>query len=413
MIGEESILHVDMDAFFASVEIRDNPELRGKPVIVAGLGNRGVVTAASYEARRYGVHSAMPTLRARRLCPDGIFLSPHGPRYHEESEAIRLIFEAFTPLVESVSLDEAFLDVRGVGRLFGDAVTVGRAIRGRIARDRRLPASVGIGTSKLIAKLASRAAKPDGLVFVPAGTETDFLWPRPVSALWGVGKATLELLDRLGIRTVGDLAGVPLPSLERVLGGVHGRHLHALAHAHDPSPVTTDRAPKSIGHEQTFPVDLSDPETIHTELLRLSDRVSRRLRRSGCSARTITLKCRLATFRTLTRSTTMQEPVDATPEIHAAVVESLAKLRLGHPAIRLLGVSASGLRVGSPIRQLSFESRPHWQAVMRATDRVRDRWGEDAVRPARLLPGGEAATADHLEVRRSGIAGFSRGPVEI
>lgn len=381
----ESILHVDMDAFYASVEIRERPELGGLPVIVAGLGNRGVVTAASYEARRYGVHSAMPTVRARRLCPEGVFLSPDHALYAEESGAIRRIFESFTPLVEPISLDEAFLDVRGAERLFGDAVSVGRAIRERIAAERHLPASVGIGTTKLIAKLASRAAKPDGLLRVPAGSESDFLWPLPVEELWGVGKATLELLDRLGIRTVGDLSRVPPGTLERVLGVAHGRHLHELAHARDPSPVVVTREPKSVGHEQTFPVDLSDHESIVTELLRLSDRVSRRLRRSGHCARTITLKCRLASFRTLTRAITVDEPVDATPELHAIVMQAFERLRLERPAIRLLGVSASGLREGGPNRQLRFEAEPHWQAVMEATDAIVDRWGDGAVGPARLL----------------------------
>lgn len=382
--GDETILHVDMDAFFASVEVRDRPELAGKPVIVAGPTNRGVVAAASYEARRYGVHSAMPTFKARRLCPNGVYLSPDGSRYHRESLAIHKIFKAFTPLVEPLSLDEAFLDVSGAKRLFGDAVFVGHAIRARIASERRLVASVGVGTSKLVAKLASRAAKPDGLFCVPSGAEQSFLDPMLLSELWGVGSVTLGRLDKLGVRTVADLVGVPLATLERVLGA-QGRYLYAAARAQDDSAVTPLREPRSIGHEQTFPVDLMDADTITTELLRLADRVSRRLRRSGYSARTITVRCRLATFKTFTRSLTVEETVDATPEIHTAACACYGRLRLERPAVRLLGISASGLRQGRPTRQLLFDRTPHWQALMKATDILSDRYGDGTVMPARLL----------------------------
>lgn len=388
---DPGILHVDMDAFYAAVEVRRRPELRGKPVVVGGAGTRGVVAAASYEARRFGVHSAMPATRARRLCPDAVFLPPDFAAYTAESDAVRAIMQAYTPLVEPLSLDEAFLDVSGAGRLFGDAIAIAHAIRGRIHTERHLAASVGVAANKFLAKLASREAKPTGAggstgVFcVPAGAAARYLHPLPVAALWGVGSATVERLGRLGVRTVADLDTIPLPSLERVVGPAAARHLHALCAGRDDSPVVPHRDPKSVGHEETFEVDLTDPDTIRAELRGLSERVATRLRRTGMSARTVTLKCRLPTFRTHTRSRTLPEPIDAGPEIYAVACELFERLRLDRHAVRLLGVSASGLVAGPPIRQLGFDPEPQWSPLMSATDAVRDRFGDGAIEPARLL----------------------------
>ena len=381
-----------MDAFYASVEVRRDPRLRGRPVVVAGSENRGVVLSASYEARRYGVRSAQPTAQARRLCPEGIFLAPELSSYRDESVAIREIFASYTPLVEPLSLDEAFLDVAGARRLFGDAVAIGTRMRCRIAEERRLVASVGVASTKLLAKLASRAAKPDGLLHVPPGDELAFLHPRRVGDLWGVGAASLEVMDRLGIRTVGELAATPVETLQRAFGRAAGSQLHALAHGRDDRDVVVDREPKSIGHEDTYPVDLADTGAIRTELLRLSDRVATRLRRNGFAGRTVTLKCRLANFATSTRSRTLREPTDAAPELYAVAVELYGRLHLERPAVRLLGVSVSNLvRVCGPVaRQLSFdtaETDPGWQELLDVTEAVRARFGDTAVAPAALLRG--------------------------
>jgi len=386
--GTETILHVDMDAFFAAVEIRRRPELRAQPVVVGGTGTRGVVAAASYEARRFGVHSAMPATRARRICPHAVFLAPDFEAYSAESRAIRAIFESYTPVVEPLSLDEAFLDVTGARRLFGDAVAIATMVKERIATERGLPASVGVASNKFCAKLASREAKPPdgpGVYCVPAGREAEFLHPLPVGALWGVGDKTVTQLDRLGIRTVADVLSVPHESLARVLGRTSAAHLRNLAHGQDDTPVVVAREPKSVGHEETFQVDLTDMEVIRIELRRLSERVADRLRHAGMSARTVTLKCRLPTFRTLTRSLTLDEATDAGPEIFTVVCDLYTRLQLDRHAIRLLGVSASGLVPGRPDRQLGFDPAPQWDALMSAADAVKARFGDRAVGPARLI----------------------------
>lgn len=389
--GRETILHVDMDAFYAAVEVRRRPELRGKPVVVGGAGTRGVVAAASYEARRFGIHAAMPATRARRLCPDAVFLPPDFAAYTAESAAVRGILESYTPLVEPLSLDEAFLDVAGAGRLFGDAMAIAYSIRDRVREERRLPVSVGVAANKFLAKAASREAKParagaaTAIFCIPADAGTRYLHPLPVAALWGVGDATVERLGRIGIRTVADLAAAPHESLTRAVGPAGARHLHALSAGRDDSPVVPRRDPKSVGHEETFAVDLADPDTIRAELRGLAERVATRLRRAGLSARTVTLKCRLPTFRTFTRSRTLAEPTDAGPEMYAVACELYARLRLDGHAVRLLGVSASGLVVGAPVRQLTFDPVPQWSPLMSAADAVRDRFGDAAIGPARLL----------------------------
>ncbi len=381
----EHILHVDMDAFFVSVERRGNPALKNKPVIVGGLGNRGVVASASYEARRFGVHAAMPIGRARRICPHATFLAPDIEAYRRESRAIFRIFGFFTPLVEEASLDEAFLDVSGARRLFGDAANIAHLIRRRIETERQLPASVGIATNKLVAKIASRAAKPDGVFAVAAGRENEFLAPLAVNQLWGVGSVAVNALQRLGVGTIGDLAAIPSVTLERAFGRNQGQYLHAMANGRDDSPLVIERIPKSIGTERTFETDIHHDDRVGTELLAMADYVAARLRKERFWARTITLKCRLSNFQTLTRATTVPSGANGVSAIYGIVHDSYRRLDLASPQIRLLGVTASGLKLGKPSRQLGFETEPDWDALMQVTDAVRARFGGDSLKLARLL----------------------------
>ncbi len=297
---ETPILHVDLDAFFAAVEQLDDPRLRGKPVIVGGLGNRGVVSTASYEARPYGVHSAMPMARARSACPHAIFRSPRMSRYVEKSQEVMAILGDVTPLVEQLSVDEAFLDVAGAGRLLGTPVDVATLVRRRIHDEAGLTASIGVASTKFLAKLASELAKPDGLLAVPAGDERAFLAPLPVWRLWGVGPATLRKLERMGLRTIGEISAVDRDLLEHALGSSLGAHLHALACNEDPRVVVPERDAKSIGAEETFGNDLKTRAACERELVRLTDRVCSRLRSAHLTTRTITLKIRFGDFETRT-----------------------------------------------------------------------------------------------------------------
>jgi DNA polymerase IV len=387
---DATILHVDLDAFFASVEQLDDPSLRGAPVIVGGLGNRGVVSAASYEARVYGVHSAMPMARARRACPQGVFVAPRFGRYSECSEAVMAILQSVSPLVEQLSVDEAFVDVAGSRRLFGTPPEIAAQLRGRIRDEIGLTASVGVASTKFLAKLASELAKPDGMLVVPPGTEREFLAPLPVSRLWGVGPATLRRLDRMGIQTTDDVAELQEDVLAAALGASLGRHLHALARNDDERAVVPERDAKSIGAEETFAVDLRTRADCERELLRLSDRVCTRLRRAQLGARTITLKVRFGNFETKTRARTLSEATDV-----SAVVLDTARELLGQfdpsRGIRLLGVSLSQL--GDPPRaqgvlavdreESTERERIRRRAdVERAVDDVRDRFGSSSVRPA-------------------------------
>ncbi len=278
MRSAASILHVDLDAFYASVEQRDDPTLAGRPVIVGGLGPRGVVAAASYEAREFGVYSATPMVRARRACPDGVFLAPRFDRYRDVSTDVMRILKSYTPLVEPISLDEAFLDVAGARRVLGTGPELAVAIREQVRADTRLTISVGVATTKLLAKLASDLAKPDGLLVVEPGTELEFLHPLPVRRLWGVGPATERKLAALGVQTVGELAAIPEDTLVRALGNASGRHLHALAWNRDERPVVPDQEVKSIGHEETFPSDLHDHAALDHRVVGLADGVASRLR---------------------------------------------------------------------------------------------------------------------------------------
>jgi DNA polymerase-4 len=380
------ILHVDMDAFYASVETLKDPSLRGRPVIVGGVSGRGVVTSASYEARAFGVTSAMAIVSARRLCPGGVFLPNDFVAYQDFSHRINVIFKSFTPVVEPLSLDEAFLDVSGASRLFGDPVSIARRLKRRV-EEIGLACSVGVAPNKFLAKLASKKAKPDGLLVVDARDVTGFLHPLPVTALWGVGEQTAETLHRLGLVTVGDVARMPERALGRALGPALGELLYRLARGLDDSPVKPYESPKSVGSEETFDADLDDTEAILKEVLRLSDRSAARLRAKGLCARTVILKVRFTNFKTITRRATLAEETDAAPEIYGVAKKLYRRLGLDHPRVRLLGVAVSGLAPGPPRRQLDLLAggRGGWSEATRAIDEVRFRFGDDALGPAALL----------------------------
>ena len=383
------ILHVDMDAFYASVELRDRPELAGKPLIVGGTSGRSVVLSATYPARAFGVRSAMPMARAVRLCPQAVIIPPTHGLYGAVSREVMAIFRAITPQVEPLSLDEAFLDVSGALRRLGKSPAgIGELIRAQVA-ELGITCSVGVASSKFIAKMASRSCKPDGLLVVPADGVLDFLHPLPVAALWGVGKQTGESLARLGLRTVGDIAQTPIGALERGLGQAAAAHLSALAAGRDERRVVPGSQEKSIGAEETFASDVCDPEVIRRELLRLSGRTARGLRAAGCSARTIVVKLRLATFKTITRSRTLPEPTDVAQLIYATACELYAAALDDKARLRLVGVRATGLIPASAaVQQLALGDRPvSWREAERAVDRIAGRFGTDTVRPAILVDG--------------------------
>ena len=380
----EPILHVDLDAFYASVEVLKDPSLRGKPVIVGGTGSRGVVTSASYEARRSGVHSAMPSVRARRLCPEGVFLPPDFEAYRVHSNRFREVMLSFTPLVEPISLDEAFLDVGGATRLFGEPPEIAGKIRAAVLEGVGVTCSAGVAPTKFVAKLASAHCKPDGLLHVPAAQTIGFLEPLPVGRLWGVGEKTADLLGRLAIRTIGDLARTPEQVLQRLVGETAARHLSRLAHGLDDREVIPYEAPKSIGHEETFDRDLDDDGEILRELLHLSGRVAARLREDGYRARTVTLKARLANFTTLTRSRTVRDPTDVGADLYQVVGELYRALPGTGRRIRLLGVQASGL-VRAGAEQLALLRAGRWDDVERTLDRIEQRFGRGSATQATLL----------------------------
>jgi DNA polymerase-4 len=443
------ILHVDMDAFFASVEVLDDPALRGLPVIVGGSGGRGVVAACTYEARKFGVHSAMPSSLARRLCPSAVFVDGRYHRYVEESKKLHAIFEAVTPLVEGISLDEAFLDVTGSRHLLGDEASIAAGIRQQVADELHLTCSVGVGRTKLMAKLASKAAKPHatrteitpgrGVVVIAPERELEFLHPLPVRALWGVGPVTGRRLDSLGVACVGDIAALPPGALERYLGPALGAHLTALSRGEDPRPVVPQQVAKSIGHEETFGSDLWDRGDLHRHLIRMVDASATNLRQSQLAARTISVKIRFADFTMVSRSHSMDSSIDATPAIGAVAAALLDSVELSQ-GVRLLGVSLAGFGDPDAGLQLSLDlgaglpvggvagpnhssaadgsglgggdtgsglARAHdeaeriqqsWGSVTAAIDAIRARYGGSSVGPASLIG------AEGLRVRRRGEA---------
>ncbi|MDC3377139.1 DNA polymerase IV [Candidatus Nanopelagicales bacterium] len=382
-----TILHVDMDAFYASVELLERPELRGTPVIVgASTGNRGVVLSATYEARELGVHSAMPVSRARRLAPQATFISPHHDRYAEASRAVMDIFGSITPIVEPLSLDEAFLDVSGALRRLGRPAAIAALIRSRVEQEVGITCSVGVAANKFVAKLASTHSKPDGLLVIPKDAVIDFLHPLPVGALWGVGEKTEEQLVRLGLETVGDIAAMPVATLERALGRAQGMHLHDLSWGRDPRAVVPDEPEKSVGNEETFDSDTDDHEWIRSRVAGLSDQVARRLRASESVARTVGLKVRFADFTTITRSRTLEVPTDVGADIYSTAWSLFTALGLQRARIRLVGVRVEGLSAAeSTPTQLLLDApeRGHRDAEV-AMDRLRKRYGPGAIRPGRV-----------------------------
>ena len=374
-----------MDAFFAAVEQRDHPELLGRPVIVGGSAEgRGVVSAASYEARRFGVHSAMPTSQARRLCPEGVFLPVRMAQYGRVSAQVMAILGSYTPLLEKLSIDEAFLDVTESRALFGPGAQIARAIKDRVRAELHLTASVGVAPNKFLAKLASDLRKPDGLVIVPPDDVAGFLRDLPISRLWGVGPATEKELARLGIRTIGQMAAYPAETLRRRFGA-SGDGLHRLARGEDDREVIPSTDAKSIGRETTFAQDIGDADALERVLLLLSEEVGARLRRHGVCGRTVTLKLRFSDFETITRARTLPEPTALAETIYAAARDLFRRVPRDRK-VRLLGVTASNLGPGQSARQLSLFEPPDDRRMRLAetVDALRERFGEDVLSRARL-----------------------------
>jgi nucleotidyltransferase/DNA polymerase involved in DNA repair len=393
-VWNESILHVDMDSFFVEVERLDRPDLMGRPVAVGGPGPRGVIASASYEARQFGVRSAQPTAAARRLCDELIVIPPRHGRYSDVSAEVFAIFREFTPLVEGLSLDEAFLDVGGLRLHYASPVAVGEAVRRRIRSDLRLPASVGVASVKFVAKLASEDAKPDGIRHIPQDEQMDFLHALPASAMWGVGPATLAALARLGVETVGDIAALPERSLTGAVGPAAGRHLHDLAHGRDPRQVESDLAAKSVSVEETYDRDLEGAEVVETALLAHANRLSARLRRAGLRARTITLKIRYSDFKTLTRSYSAPAAMDGARQLFHVALKLVRSLKDDPRPVRLLGLGGTALEPADTPTQLDIENEIEWDRVENAVAGVRERFGDDAVGPARLLDEKKRAKSD-------------------
>ena len=387
-----TVLHVDMDAFYAGVSLLSRPELRGRPVIVGGGGTRGVVLSATYEARAFGVHSAMPMMRARRLCPQAVVVAADHAAYARVSAGIMEVFRSITPLVEPISLDEAFLDVRGAARRLGGPIQIGEWIRATVQDEQGVTCSVGVASTKFVAKLASARCKPDGLLVVPAQEVVAFLHPLPVGALWGVGGKTEDVLRQLGLHTVGDLAHTPLTTLVRALGPATGAHLAALAWGRDERPVVPHEPDRSLGAEHTFATDIDDPAVVARELLRLSERTAARLRATGQVGRTVSIKVRFADFTTITRARTLPEATDVGRLVYDTAMGMYDALGLERARIRLVGVRVEAiLDADDQPHQLQLGEREHgWRSAEQAVDRAARRFGAGAVRPAALVePAGE------------------------
>jgi DNA polymerase-4 len=421
-----------MDAFYASVEARDDPELAGIPLIVGGDGRRGVVASCSYEARAFGVRSAMSSAQARRLCPQAIFVAGRYHRYAEVSREMHSVFARFTPLVEGISVDEAFLDITGAVRLFGPPATIGAEIRRMVREEMGLGCSVGGATVKFMAKLASEAAKPKvgnggpgggaGVVIVPDGAELAFLHPLPVEALWGVGPATAKRLRGLGLATIGDMARVPPAALEQALGRAAGRHLADLARGIDERRVVPQHDPKSVSHEETYPTDRWDRAGLDVEILRMADSVATRLRKAGLIGRTVTLKVRYGDFTTITRSSSIDEPTAEAGVIARVAATLLAGCEIA-PGVRLLGVGLSNLSpsVAAGTEQLSLldtalvegnetsAQRHDARTATAAVDAIRARFGPDSVGPASLL----GADGSGLRIKKQGDQQWGPGGAPI
>lgn len=380
-----TIMHLDLDAFFASVELLARPDLVGLPVIVGGRGPRSVVTAATYEARKYGVNSAMPMSIALRRCPNAIVLEPHFARYTHFSKIVMGLCHDVTPHVEQLGIDEAFLDVASARRLMGTPWQIATELRQRVFDETGLRCSIGIAATKFVAKLASGLAKPDGLLVVPEATTLDLLHPLPISALWGVGAKTEESMLRLGLRTVGDLATTPLSALKKMVGEAAGQKLHDLAWGRDPRHVSPGREEKSVGHEVTFAHDVTDPAEIRRELLRMSDLVAIRLRKAGLTGRTVVLKLRFGDFTTITRSHTLPEPTDLGRRIYEEVAQVYEALGRGDSRIRLVGVRMEQLIPSGDVSLGLWDTDESWRDAEQAMDAVAERFGRGLVGPATLV----------------------------
>ena len=385
-MSESTILHVDMDAFYASVSIKDNPKLKGKPVVV-GAGVRGVVLSANYEARKFGIRAAMPVGRAQRLAPTAIFIPPDHNRYHEVSEHVMKIFRDVSPHVEPISLDEAFIDVTGAKRLLGSGREIAMMIRAKVEKEQGITCSVGIAHNKFIAKLASQHCKPNGLLEIATDQILSFLHPLPANAIWGVGPKTNEQLEKLGLRTVGEIANTPLSTLIRALGEATGSSLYELAWGRDYREVISYEPEKSISAAETFASDIDDPEEILREFLRLCEKATLRMRDAGYCAKTISIKVRFSDFKTITRSKKMDQPISGTKESFEVAKQLYLALKLDRVRIRLVGVSLEGLTpADEAAEQLLIGQRDvGWREADSAIDRVKAKFGRGSVRPARLV----------------------------
>jgi DNA polymerase-4 len=373
-----------MDAFYASVAELDHPEYKGKALVV-GAGTRGVVLSANYEARKFGIRAAMPVGRAKRMAPHAIFIAPEHHRYSEISERVMAIFHSYTPLVEPISLDEAFLDVTGSQKLFGTGREIAAKIREQVEKEEGITCSVGLAQSKFIAKLASQHCKPNGMLEIKPDRILEFLHPLPVRAIWGVGPKTAESLERLGLHTVSDIAHTPRATLIRALGDATGASLYELAWGRDYRDVIPDEPEKSIGNEETFSEDLDNPEEILREFLRMTEKATARLRERSLFAKTISIKIKFADFSSLTRSKTVPIAIDNTHDTYEVVKALYLALRNEGARIRLVGVSLSHLQEGAPV-QLELGARERgWREADTAIDRAQARFGRGSVRPGRLI----------------------------
>ena len=391
--GTATILHVDMDAFYASVAERDDPSLRGKAVVV-GVGARGVVLSANYAARKYGIRAAMPVGRAKRMAPHAIFVTPDHSRYSEVSANVMEIFDSFTPLVEPISLDEAFLDVTGARKLLGTGREIAVEIRRQVEASEGITCSVGIAPSKFIAKLASGHCKPNGILEIPADRILNFLHPLPVNAIWGVGPKTAETLERLGLRIVADIANLPRATLIRALGQASGASLYELAWGRDYRDVTPNEPDKSISAAETFAQDIDDPEEILQEFLRLTEKAAARLRENNYYAKTISIKVRFADFSNISRSKTLPLPIDSTHDIYEIAKSLYLALNLDRARLRLVGISLDNLSEAAPEQLLLGAREKGWREADTAIDRAKLRFGRGSVRPGRLI---EKSSADPKE----------------
>lgn len=386
------ILHVDMDAFYAAVEVLDDPSLQGLPLIIGAPDGRSVVSSASYEARRYGVRAAMPVSQAVRLCPSARIVVPHFERYQAVSKQVMEVFDSITPLVEPLSIDEAFLDVAGVRRLWGSPGEIARLVRARVQAEVGITCSVGVAATKHVAKMASTLSKPDGLLIVAGADTLDFLAPRSVRAMWGVGPKAAEALESRGIRTIGDIRASPPETLARAVGPALGERIAQLSRGMDAREVETERVEKSIGHEETFDVDIVDREFLRAELLRLADRVAARLRRAGWECGTVAVKIRFDDFTTFSRSQSLTEPTSVGQRIGEAaqkLYESIDR----HDPVRLVGVRAEKLRPTGSSAFALWDDDEHWRKVEGALDDARARFGSATISRARHVGRGEGRGA--------------------